>query len=67
MNQRDLNREVAQATGESIKTIDRMGFSPLRVPFEQDPEEYAVDWDGLEAQRSADLPSSGSRRPVVVG
>jgi len=67
MNQRDLNREVAQATGESIKTIDRMGFSPLRVRFEQDPEEYAVDWDGLEAQRSADLPSSGSRRPVVVG
>ena len=67
MNQRDLNREVARATGESIKTIDRMGFSPLRVRFEQDPEEFAVDWDELEAQRSADLPSSGSRRSVVVG
>ncbi len=67
MNQRDLNREVALATGEAVETIARMGFSPLRVRFEQDPEEYAVDWDGLEAQRSADLPSSGSRRPVVVG
>ena len=67
MNQRDLNREVARATGESIKTIDRMGFSPLRVRFEQDPEEYAVDWDELEAQRSADLPSPTSRRSVVVG
>ena len=67
MNQRDLNREVAQATGESIKTIDRMGFSPLRVRFEQDPEEYAVDWDKLEVQRRADLPSPTSRRSVVVG
>ncbi len=67
MNQRDLNREVAQATGESIKTIDRMGFSPLRVPFEQDPEEFAVDWDELEVQRSADLLSPASCRSVVVG
>ena len=67
MNQRDLNREVAQATGESIKTIDRMGFSPLRVRFEQDPEEYAVDWDELEVQRRADLPGPTSRRSVVVG
>jgi hypothetical protein len=54
MNQRDLNRDVAQATGETVETIARMGFSPLRVPFEQDPEEYAVDWDELEAQRCAE-------------
>jgi hypothetical protein len=67
MTQRELNRAVARATGETVETIARMGFSPLRVPFQQDPEEFAVDWDGLEAQRSADLPSSGSRRPVVVG
>ena len=67
MNQRDLNREVAQATGETIETIARMGFSPLRVRFEQDPEEYAVDWDELEVQRRANLPSPGSRRSVVVG
>ena len=27
MTQKDLNRQVAQRTGESVKTIRRLGFS----------------------------------------
>ena len=29
MTQADLNREIAQATGESVATIDRLGFVEL--------------------------------------
>ena len=38
MNQRDFNRAVARATGESIDTIAQRGFVLLRaVPFEREP------------------------------
>ena len=30
MTQRELDREIASQTGESIQTIKSMGFSPLR-------------------------------------
>ena len=37
MTQRELNREVAQATSESVGTIARMGFVPLTfTSFERD-------------------------------
>ncbi len=29
MTQRDLNRAIARATGESVRDIDRLGFSEL--------------------------------------
>ena len=29
MTQRDLNRAVANVTGETVETIERMGFGPL--------------------------------------
>ena len=37
MTQRELNREIASQTGESIQTISSMGFSPLRetIPIEE--------------------------------
>ena len=38
MKDRDLNRAVAKATGESVRTIQRMGFSliePAAHPVEQ--------------------------------
>ena len=58
MTQAELNQAVADATGESVSTIRRRGFSvmtPLRV-FEPDQDEdYAlpnvVDWDALERQQ----------------
>ena len=50
MTQADLNREVAQATGESVATIDALGFVPLtHGPVEREP--LTVDWDELDEQR----------------
>ena len=52
MTQAELNRAVAQATGESVETIARMGFVPLTsVPVEREP--LVVDWDEVDAQRVA--------------
>ncbi len=53
MNQNDLDRQVARATGESIGRISRLGFSlvggsPLPVD-ERDP--LVVDWDDVDSQR----------------
>ena len=52
MTQADLNREVAQATGETVSTIDSLGFVPLTYsPVEMEP--LTVDWDALDEQRVA--------------
>lgn len=57
MSQSELNEAVAAATGESVKTIRRRGFSivtPLKV-FEPDDEQDAassyVDWDHVDSTR----------------
>jgi hypothetical protein len=57
MTQAELNQEVADATGESLRTIRRRGFSvftPLQV-FDPDGDDLAlpqiVDWDLLQAQQ----------------
>ena len=53
MTQAEMNREVASATGESVSTISKMGFSPLMpVPYERDREPLVVDWDQLEQGRA---------------
>jgi hypothetical protein len=51
MTQRELEREVARQTGESIHSIRKMGFSPLEaeMPFEERQEPLMVDWE-LRAQ-----------------
>ena len=52
MTQAELNREVAAATGESVKTIADLGFVPLTpIPYERDREPLVVNWDDLEFQR----------------
>lgn len=55
MTQRELNREVASQTGESIQTIQSLGFSPLReiIPVEERQEPLMVDWD--EVDRNSNL------------
>ena len=47
MNQRELDREVAAKTGESICTIRGLGFSPLTavIPFEERAKPLVIDWD----------------------
>ena len=61
MTQSELNRAVARATGESLSTISRMGFSifdPVEAQNELDalPQPQTVDWDQLDTQRPAFLP-----------
>jgi hypothetical protein len=51
MNQLELNRDVARATGESLSTIDERGFVPLTaIPFEL---ERTIDWDAVDEERVA--------------
>jgi hypothetical protein len=59
MSQAEINQAVAAATGESIGTIRRRGFSiitPLNV-FDPDGEDLAlpqvIDWDCVESDRYA--------------
>ena len=52
MTQAELNRAVAQATGETVRTIAEMGFVPLtEAPVEREP--LVVDWDEVDEQRVA--------------
>jgi hypothetical protein len=67
MTQNELNRAVARATGETVSTIDSLGFVPLTsVPREREPEEYAVDWDALDAERRLSVFPRRSPRPAVA-
>lgn len=57
MTQTELNREVARATGETVRTIAELGFVPLTPnPFERDREPLVVDWDDLDASRQVLYP-----------
>jgi hypothetical protein len=56
MNQNELNRAIANVTGESVRAINRFGFSLAdRLPlFEADDLDLGpqfVDWDRVEAER----------------
>jgi len=53
MTQRELNRAISRATGESVSEIASRGFVPLTVfPQERDPEDLIVDWDQLDLERN---------------
>lgn len=61
MTQADLNRAVAQATGETITTIAGRGFVPLRSgAYERDP--LTVDWDKLDTRRPGLFPLRPQQR-----
>ena len=49
MTQADLNRAVADATGETVESIARQGFSLIEVPpIEREP--LIFDWDCEDAR-----------------
>jgi hypothetical protein len=58
MTQQQLERELAQTTGESLRTIRRRGFSLVNMTeAEFDPEPNSlpaqfIDWDELHAPRT---------------
>lgn len=62
MTQADLDCRVARATGESVATIQRLGFSmadPDAVDYDPEPDDrppQVVDWDRLEAERDVVFP-----------
>ena len=71
MKQNDLNRAVAQATGESISTIKRLGFLLSDPDDYRDPESeefgpYVIDWDELDAQRHASKRERPRHEPTPV-
>ena len=57
MTQAEVNRAVARATGESVRTIQRLGFliadpdSELTNPDDEELGPYVLDWDELERER----------------
>ena len=55
MTQAQLDRAVARATGESLRTINSMGLVPLASnSVEHEPQ--MVDWDELDSQRYSVFP-----------
>ena len=56
MTRKELDRQVAQTTGESVATIRQLGFVELtHGPVEREP--LTVDWDKLDEQRVALFPA----------
>lgn len=53
MTQRELSRAVAQANGETVDRIVRIGFEALSPAIPEDRDPLTVDWDGLDADRVA--------------
>lgn len=59
MSQFELDSAVAEATGESMRTIRRRGFSivqPHLANFDPEPDLMSaqmIDWDELDEQRRA--------------
>lgn len=55
MSQAELNREVSRATGDSMGTIRRQGFSIMPLPddyVDDEPEASIIriiDWDEQDA------------------
>lgn len=59
MTQQELESAVARATGESMQTIRRRGFSivdPRETDFDPEPNilpAQFIDWDQADMQRRA--------------
>ena len=60
MNQYDLNRAVALATGEAVATIESMGFSLLPLP----PGSEYLRRSVRRRQQPRRMGTSRQRRPV---
>ena len=57
MTQQSLDRQIARATGESLATIRRLGFSiadPSLVVYDPEPAEGAVDEFGMSLHEAHD-------------
>ena len=59
MTQRQLEREVAAATGESVNMIHRVGFNLVDPEY---PEPLVVDWDEVDTDRICIFPGQITRQ-----
>jgi len=72
MTQNDLNRAVAAATGETVRTIAELGFGladPDRVDFDlepYDPGARLIDSDQYDLERNVASVAQRSRHPGMV-
>ena len=65
MNQADLNRAVAEATGETVATIAERGFTLLtRTPVEREP--LVMDWDTYDEERRVGVSRSAIRQSAAA-
>ena len=70
MNQNDLNRAVAAATGETVSAIKRLGFmiaeptEPIDDPTDPVHGGRVIDWDDFDLFREE--PDDGSFDPEVA-
>lgn len=56
MTQSELNRSIAQATGESVREITRRGFQFVPFPCdERTAEDLILDWDACDLERNVAL------------
>lgn len=71
MTQQEIDNAVADATGETLCDVRRIGFSiadPVDVNFDPEPDflpPQIIDWDEMELQRNiavVDQPVSSLRR-----
>jgi hypothetical protein len=54
MTQREFERELARATGETVSTLRSRGFSLLETPAS---EPRMVDWDAIDEERVGLFPA----------
>lgn len=71
MNQNELNRAVAHATGETISTIQQMGFvlvdPDAALGLETDQHDPCVtDWVASEPQRTEAIQWSSKYEPAAT-
>ena len=65
MTRSELHRAVARATGDSLRTVTRIGFGPLRTGVEE-REPLLVDWDRMDAERLRLFPLRQRRRASIA-
>ena len=71
MQQADLDRAVARATGETVSTIKQRGFllADVNCDFDPEPPDYepnVIDWDELDAQRRTGVSGRGRCEPAIA-
>ena len=69
MKQADLNRAVARATGETVSTINRLGFllaDLIDSPDSAVDSAQVIDWDELESERNAQSTWRPHHEPALV-